>query len=105
MGWESAALIVAGIKAAGKDLTQANVVKATNKLTTFTGGGLRTPTNWQTTHTSVSAPYCNAYVQVVGKKLEPVLGQGKQVFVCFTGTPKHPTPVATKKGTPGPAVG
>jgi ABC-type branched-subunit amino acid transport system substrate-binding protein len=104
LGWESATLLVAGIKAAGKDPTQAKVVAATNKLTAFTYGGLRTPTNWQRTHTLVTAPYCNAFVQVQGTKLEPVLGQDKQVFVCFSGTVKHPTPVPTKKGTPGPHV-
>ncbi|HMK63665.1 MAG TPA: hypothetical protein VK386_08605, partial [Acidimicrobiales bacterium] len=62
-------------------------------------------TNWKRTHTLVTAPFCTAFVQVVGDKLEPVLGKGKQVFLCFSGTPKHPTPVATKPGTPGPAVG
>jgi len=104
-GWESAALLVAGVKAAGKNLTQASVVKATNELTTYTAGGLYVPMDWQRTHTLVTAPYCNAFVQVQGKSLEPVFGKGKQVFVCFSPTAKHPTPVATRPGTPGPAVG
>ena len=34
-GWQSAALIVAGIKAAGSNVTQANVINATNKITNF----------------------------------------------------------------------
>ena len=38
-GWQSAALIAAGIKAAGTNLTQANVVSSTNKITNFTAGG------------------------------------------------------------------
>jgi ABC-type branched-subunit amino acid transport system substrate-binding protein len=104
-GWESAALLVAGIQAAGKNLTQANVVKATNKLTQFTAGGLYSPMNWEYTHTTVTQPYCSAFVQAQGTKLLPVLNKGKQVFVCFNKTPKHPTPVATRPGTPGPAVG
>lgn len=103
-GWESAALLVAGIKAAGKDLTQANVVKATNQLTDFTANGLYIPMNWTITHSKVTKPYCSAYVEAKGDQLEPVYGIGKQVFVCFDGTVKHPTPVATRPGTPGPAV-
>ena len=39
-GWESAALFVQGVKAAGNNLTWANVVKQTNKITDFTAGGL-----------------------------------------------------------------
>ena len=39
-GWESAALFVAGVKAAGNNLTQATVIKQTNSLTDFTAGGL-----------------------------------------------------------------
>jgi ABC-type branched-subunit amino acid transport system substrate-binding protein len=104
-GWEAGALLVAGIKAAGKDLTQANLVKATNELTAFTAGGLYTPMNWTRTHTLVTPPFCSAFVQAKGTVLVPVLGTGKQVFDCFTEDPKHPTPVATRPGTPGPAVG
>ncbi|MGO9458278.1 MAG: ABC transporter substrate-binding protein [Acidimicrobiales bacterium] len=103
-GWESAALLVAGIEAAGKNFTQASVVQATNRLTQFTAGGLYTPMNWEYTHTTVTEPYCEAFVQAQGTKLLPVLNTGKQVFVCFDKTPKHPTPVATRPGTPGPAV-
>ena len=47
-GWESAALFAAGVKAAGNNLTQANVIAQTNKMTAFTAGGLTTPTNWTT---------------------------------------------------------
>ncbi|MGO9456538.1 MAG: hypothetical protein ACLP62_05755, partial [Acidimicrobiales bacterium] len=103
--WESAALLAAGIKAAGSHLTQANVVKATNQLTTFTANGINTPMNWTRTHTYSTPPFCSAFVQVQGTKLEPVLGQGKQVFLCFGSTAKHSTPVATIEGAPGPAVG
>ena len=50
-GWESASLFVAGVKAAGNNLTQANVITQDNKLTAFTAGGLTTPTNWTTAAT------------------------------------------------------
>jgi hypothetical protein len=102
-GWEAAELLVAGIKAAGPHFTQASVVKATNMLTEFTAGGLYAPMNWQVTHSLVVGPFCEAFVQVQGKVLEPVLGTGKQVFQCFAYG--HKTPVATKPGTPGPAAG
>ena len=43
-GYESAALLVAGVKAAGNDLTQQNVIAQTNKLSDFpTAGGVRVP--------------------------------------------------------------
>ena len=45
-GWQSAALIAAGIKAAGNNVTQANVVNATNKITDFTGQGISAPVDW-----------------------------------------------------------
>ena len=45
-GWESAALFVQGVRAAGNDLTWANVIKQTNAITSFTAGGLTTPVNW-----------------------------------------------------------
>lgn len=100
-GWESASLLVAGIKAAGKNPTQAAVVKATNAFTQFTAGGLIVPENWTYTHTKVKPPYCNAFATVHGTKVVPAQGKGKQVFLCFDNTVKHPTPVAPKPGTPG----
>ena len=42
-GWESAALFVQGVKAAGNNLTWANVIKQTNAITSFTAGGLTAP--------------------------------------------------------------
>ena len=42
-GWESAALFVQGVKMAGNNLTQANVIKEDNSLTAFTAGGLTAP--------------------------------------------------------------
>jgi ABC-type branched-subunit amino acid transport system substrate-binding protein len=83
-GWESAALFAAGVKAAGTNLTQANVVAQTNKLTAFTAGGLTAPTNWQSAgHAGHAPPYCGAYIQVKGTKFVPTLNKGKSVFNCF----------------------
>ncbi len=102
-GWESAALMVAGIRAAGHHLTQAGVVAATNKLTDFSAGGLQDPVDWATAHTQPTRVSCSAFEQVKGTRAVPVLGHGKQVFLCFAAaTVRHPEPVAAPKGLPGP---
>lgn len=101
-GWESASLFVQGVKMAGNDLTQANVIKQTNTLTDFNAGGLSTPTNWKDAgHSGHAPPYCAAYIQVKGTKYVPVLNTSKNsVFVCFkTTSGKNPQP--NKKLPPG----
>ncbi len=102
-GWQSAALFAAGVKAAGNNLTQQNVINQTNKMTSFTADGLTYPVNWvKGGHSGVTYPVCNAYIQVQGKKFVPVLGQGKQVFVCFNPSPHKVPKLATPPpGTPG----
>lgn len=101
-GWESAALLAAGIKAAGSNLTQAGLVTATNHLENFTAGGLIQPVSWGTAHTTVSHVSCSAFEQVRGTSVVPALAKGKQVFLCFTTSDvKHPSPVTPPPGTPG----
>jgi ABC-type branched-subunit amino acid transport system substrate-binding protein len=103
-GWESAALMVDGIRAAGPHLTQAAVVSATNGLTDFTAGGLQEPVDWATAHTQPTRIACSAFEEVRGTAAEPVLGKGKQVYLCFdTAKVRHPAPVAAPRGLPGPA--
>jgi ABC-type branched-subunit amino acid transport system substrate-binding protein len=103
-GWESAALFAAGVKAAGTNLTQANVIAQTNKLTAFTAGGLITPVNWTTAHSGHAPPYCGAYIQVKGNKFVPALNTGKSVFNCFGSInakkgPVTPLPPGTPNAT------
>lgn len=102
-GWQSAALLADAIKAAGNNLTQANVIKITNSFTANNSGGLSTVTNWATGHSGVTYPSCSAWVQVQGTKFVPVfLPKGNQVFVCFgKDAVKNPTPVPAPAGTPG----
>lgn len=101
-GWESAALMVAGIKAAGKHLTQASVVAATNRLTDFTAGGLQEPVNWQTAHTLATRVSCTAYEVVKAGAVLPALDKGHAVYNCFTSRKvKDPKPVAPPVGIPG----
>ncbi len=100
-GWQSAALMVAGIKAAGSNVTQANVINATNKMTAFTGAGISAPVDWTVLHTGVTWPSCSAYIQVSQTKYVPVFGKGKQVFVCVGKSVTKPVPVTPPPGTPG----
>jgi branched-chain amino acid transport system substrate-binding protein len=101
-GWESAALFAAGVKAAGKNLTQANVIAQDNKLTQFTAGGLTVPVNWKSAgHSGHAPPYCGAYIQVKGDKYVPALNKGNNVFVCFGSTNSKQAALSTvPAGTP-----
>jgi ABC-type branched-subunit amino acid transport system substrate-binding protein len=102
-GWQSAALLVAGVKAAGSDLTQANLVAQTNRITAFTAGGTFAVVNWTKAHTTQAYPICPSFIQVKGTSFVPVVASGHQVFICFgrTADLKDPTPVAPPAGTPG----
>jgi ABC-type branched-subunit amino acid transport system substrate-binding protein len=100
-GWESATLLVAGIKAAGHHLTQAGLVAATNRLTRFTAGGIIPPENWTDTHTTSLPPYCSAFTEVRGSQFVPAFTRGKEVYVCFNKTVRHPTLVPGLPGMPG----
>ena len=102
-GYESAALLAAGIKAAGSDLTQQNVINQTNKLANFTAGGVSDVQNWTLAHTTQGYPSCASFVQVKGSQFVPVLGKGSQVFLCFPKKVnlKNPVPAANPPGTPG----
>ena len=69
-GWESAYLFVQGVKMAGNNLTQANVIAADNSLTAYTSGGLESPVNWKTAgHSGHAPPYCLAYIKVSGDQV------------------------------------
>jgi hypothetical protein len=107
-GWASAALFAQGVKLAGSNLTQANLIKQTNLLTGYTAGGIYSVANWTTAHSAENPPFCDAYIQVQGKKYVSVFGKGHQVYVCFnvdesnpTPTPSKTVPVAAPAGTPG----
>jgi ABC-type branched-subunit amino acid transport system substrate-binding protein len=101
-GWESAALFVQGVKMAGNNLTQANVIKQINSITNFTAGGLQAPTNWKSAgHTGTAPPYCSAYIVAKGTQYQPALNTGKNVFNCFESTNAKKGPVfPVPPGTP-----
>lgn len=98
-GWASGALLVAGIRAAGKDLTQKRVVQLTNKLGAYTATTLTTVTKWTSAHTRSVGPWCTGFIQVHDKQMVPKFGKGHQVFLCFG--LKNDIPVKPTVGTPG----
>jgi branched-chain amino acid transport system substrate-binding protein len=104
-GWESASLFVQGVKMAGSNLTQANVIDQDNTLTAFTSGDLTAPVNWKSAgHSGNAPPYCLAYIKVSGNKYIPTLNKGKNVFNCFESTnPKKGPVFPLPPGTPAPA--
>jgi ABC-type branched-subunit amino acid transport system substrate-binding protein len=104
-GWESAALFVQGVKMAGNNLTQANVINADNSITSFTAGGLEAPVNWKHAgHSGHAPPYCGAVIKVVGDKYVPTLNTGQNVFNCFESiNPKKGPVFPVPPGTPAPA--
>ncbi|MDA8070305.1 MAG: ABC transporter substrate-binding protein [Actinomycetota bacterium] len=102
-GWQSAALLAEGIKRAGKNLTQANLIAVTNQITNFTAGGLTIVVNWARAHTTQTYPACSDFVKVKGKTFLPVTITGHQVFACFDKSPnlKDPKLATPPAGTPG----
>jgi branched-chain amino acid transport system substrate-binding protein len=119
-GWESAALLVAGLKAAGPNPTQLGVINAINKMTAYTANGLTTPTNWSPGGGGHAYPIsnnsCSAFIQVQGAKYVTVLAKKPQVFLCFRlsgsilygsgsspgNSYTHAVPIPNPPGTPGP---
>jgi ABC-type branched-subunit amino acid transport system substrate-binding protein len=104
-GWESAALFVQGVKMAGSNLTQANVIAQDNSIASFTAGQLTAPVNWKSAgHSGNAPPYCLAYIKVSGTKYLPTLNKGKNVFNCFQSINPKKNPVfPLPPGTPAPA--
>jgi len=102
-GWMSAALLAAGVKAAGKDLTQKNLITQTNRITDFTAGGVTAVANWTEAHTTQTFPICPSFIQVKGTTFVPVVAAKNQVFICFDKSVnlKDPTPATPPPGTPG----
>ena len=104
-GWESAALMVEGIKMAGSNLTQANVVNQINQITNFTAGGVSSTVDWTKLHTNTltSFPGCSAFVKVAGTKFVPAVAKAPQTIVCFAKNASLQNPVLATPppGTPG----
>ncbi len=104
-GWQSAALLVEGIRRAGSDLTQANVVNQINQITDFSAGGVSTVVDWTKLHTNTltSFPACSTFVKVSGTKFIPAVAKAPQTIVCFAKDTnlKNPVLATPPAGTPG----
>jgi ABC-type branched-subunit amino acid transport system substrate-binding protein len=102
-GWQSAALLAAGIQAAGRDPSRKSVIAATNRITDFTAGGTTAVVNWTQARSTQSFPICPSFIQVKGKAFVPVVASGHQVFICFDKSVdlKDPVPTSPPAGTPG----
>jgi len=106
-GWMSAVLLAQGVKLAGNNVSQANVINQMNTITGFTAGGVSSVTNWTNAHDDriITYPLCSAFVQAKGNTFVPALNQAPQVFDCFAKSTlsnlKNPVLVAAQPGTPG----
>lgn len=101
IGWQAAALFAAGVRAAGNNLTQQNLINQVNKITAFTANGLTVPVNWTIGHDpKPPAQFCAAFIQAEGKSFVIRYMRGHQVFLCFPPSLK-PTVIPSPPGTPG----
>lgn len=88
-GWINAALLVAGIKAAGSDFTQESVVAAINAMTDFRADGILPGINWTLGGHGPSRERCTAYVRATNGRFALRFAEAAQPFVCF---PDNPVP-------------
>jgi ABC-type branched-subunit amino acid transport system substrate-binding protein len=90
-GWINAALLVAGIEAAGPDFTRQSVIDAINQITDWTADGILPPVDWTQNGHGPGHEACDAYVEAVDGKFKPIFGKKGQPFVCFPDNPRPPT--------------
>jgi branched-chain amino acid transport system substrate-binding protein len=90
-GWINAALLVEGIKKAGKNFTQQSVIDAINSITDFTADGILPPIDWSQNGHGPGHEACDAYVEARNGKFVPIFGKPGQPFVCFPDNPRPPT--------------
>ncbi len=90
-GWMNAALLVAGIEAAGPDFTRQSVIDAINQITDWTSDDMVPPIDWTENGHGPGHRACDAYVEAVDGKFEPIFGKPGQPFVCFPDNPRPAT--------------
>jgi branched-chain amino acid transport system substrate-binding protein len=100
-GWVSAALFVAGLRAAGPNPTQQKLISAVNRISNFTAGGVASPVNWAIAHTVITSPSCETFVEAKGDTFKVVFNQGKDIWVCFPHHGDTTRRVPPPPGTPG----
>ncbi len=92
VGWSGAALLVEGLKAAGKNPTQQGVIDAINQITDWNAGGAIRPVDWTGAHgpAKPGARTCAAYVQARDGKFVPLYGEKGKPMICMSSNP-YPT--------------
>jgi len=103
-GWQNGALLVAGIKAAGKNFDRQKVIDAINSMSDWTANGLRQTIDWTGKTTAahhgpdpVGAQGCEAYVTVENGKFVPQFNTTpEKPFICF---PVNPYPATLANPT------
>ncbi len=106
-GWVSADLFVQGLRAIGNDVTRTALVRAINRLTSFTADGAYPPVNWKIAHTGVNDLDCTTYVRARGLEFVPVFTTPASVYSCYDQTGRARTSTITvttlplQPGVPG----
>jgi ABC-type branched-subunit amino acid transport system substrate-binding protein len=93
-GWINADLAYQGLKAAGPSFDRAKVIAATNKITSFTAGGLIAPVDWTRQHEAPTPQdptthgykdECISLVKVVDGRFQ-VVGPADKPYFCWPGS-------------------
>jgi len=107
-GWQNGMLLVAGIKAAGKNFTRESVIDAINSITDWTANGIRPTIDWSGKTTAahhgpdpVGAEGCSGYVTVENGKFVPQFKTtAESPFICFSVNP-YPATLTNPKYSNG----
>jgi branched-chain amino acid transport system substrate-binding protein len=110
-GWQNGMLLVAGIKAAGKNFTRESVIDAINGITDWTANGIRPTIDWSGKTTAahhgpdpVGAEGCSGYVTVENGKFVPQFKTTAATpFICFSVNP-YPATLTSPKFSNGDAA-
>ena len=89
VGWTGAALLVEGLKEAGKNPTQEAVIDAINQMTDWNADGVIRPVDWTTAHgpSQPGSKSCASYVQAKNGKFVPRFGEKGKPMVCISSNP------------------
>jgi branched-chain amino acid transport system substrate-binding protein len=108
-GWISAALFVEGLRIAGPHPTQSAVIRAINRIGSFTADGIMLPVDWRVAHTGVTPPSCTSYSKTATtssgrQEFQVAFNHGTDVWTCFPVDQRKVNlaePVPAPPGVPG----
>lgn len=87
-GWLNAALLVAGLEAAGPDFTRQKVLDAINAMTDFTADGFISGVDWTVQHVRKADPAggCDVKLRIEDSEFVPAFSEPGQPFHCVDGS-------------------